>query len=125
MDRTTVNIAKAQDGFIKFLIKPAFVSLSTMLPYLELNINYMDENLDKWASKVIEYSDANALLDENTENNKPLPINKVDEKSSSSENSFSNEDPEELDEEIKDIKNNKIKSIHSNSGLARVIYYFH
>ena len=125
MDRTTVNIAKAQDGFIKFLIKPAFVSLSTMLPYLELNINYMDENLDKWASKVIEYSDANALLDENIENNKPLPIIKVDEKSSSSENSFSNEDPEELDEEIKDIKTNKIKSIHSNSGLARVIYYFH
>lgn len=48
--------------------------------------------------------------------------NKADEKSSSSEDSFSNEDPEELDEEIKDIKSNKIRSMNSNSGLARVIY---
>lgn len=71
MDRTTVNIAKAQDGFIKFLIKPAFVYLSNMLPYLQLNIHYMDENLEKWASKVIEYSDANALLNENAENDNP------------------------------------------------------
>ena len=123
MDRTTVNIAKAQDGFIKNLIKPAFVSLSSLLPYLELNINYMDENLEKWASKVIEYSDANGLYNENIENNKPIENNKADENSSSSENSFSNEDPEELDEDIKEIRSNKIRSLHSSSGLDRVINF--
>jgi hypothetical protein len=56
MDRATTNVAKAQDGFIKGLIKPAFVMLEKMLPGMALNIKYMDENVDKWATKVVQYS---------------------------------------------------------------------
>lgn len=56
MDRTTTNVAKAQDGFIKNLIRPAFVHLEKLLPALSLNIKYMDENLEKWATKVVQYS---------------------------------------------------------------------
>lgn len=56
MDRTTTNIAKAQEGFINNLIKPAFKHLSVMLPHLQLNINYMDENIDNWATLIVQYS---------------------------------------------------------------------
>jgi hypothetical protein len=56
MDRATTNVAKAQDGFIKGLIKPAFVMLEKMLPGMALNLKYMDENVDKWATKVVQYS---------------------------------------------------------------------
>jgi len=56
MDRTTTNVAKAQDGFIKNLIKPAFVILEKVFPMLYVNIKYMDENIDKWSKKVIQYS---------------------------------------------------------------------
>ena len=72
MDRTTTNIAKAQDGFIKNLIKPAFVHLSKMLPYLELNISYMDDNVEKWATKVIEYSNINQSPIDSTVQNVPI-----------------------------------------------------
>ena len=70
--RTNANIAKAQDGFIKNLIKPAFVHLSKMLPYLELNISYMDDNVEKWATKVIEYSNINQSPIDSTVQNVPI-----------------------------------------------------
>jgi hypothetical protein len=56
MDRSTTNVAKAQDGFIKGLIKPAFVMLEKMLPAISLNLKYMDENVEKWATKIVQYS---------------------------------------------------------------------
>ncbi|CAI2387800.1 unnamed protein product [Moneuplotes crassus] len=56
MDRTTTNVAKAQDGFIKNLIRPAFCILEKVLPELSLNLKYMDENVEKWATKVSQYS---------------------------------------------------------------------
>ncbi|CAI2387036.1 unnamed protein product [Moneuplotes crassus] len=56
MDRTTTNVAKAQDGFIKNMIRPAFCILEKVLPELSLNLKYMDENIDKWAKKVDQYS---------------------------------------------------------------------
>lgn len=56
MDRTNTNVAKAQDGFIKNLIKPAFLILEKVLPNLSQNLKYMDENVEKWAKKVVQYS---------------------------------------------------------------------
>jgi hypothetical protein len=38
MDRTTINLAKAQLGFIDFIVKPAFETLSIMLPNLTQNV---------------------------------------------------------------------------------------
>jgi len=56
MDRTTTNVAKAQDGFINGLIMPAFVILQNLMPQISLNLKYMEENLEKWATKVVQYS---------------------------------------------------------------------
>ena len=121
MDRTTTNIAKAQDGFIKNLIKPAFVLLKMMLPYLELNIAYMDENIDKWASKVIEYSNLTHSPLESTNKNVPNKI--INERISNSE-LLSNKEDREIDEEEKEEggHSSKILSLNSSSKMEYVIF---
>ena len=43
-DRETTNIAKAQVGFIDFLIKPVFVSLSHFLDGIEPYLNQLSSN---------------------------------------------------------------------------------
>lgn len=84
MDRTTTNVAKAQDGFINNLIKPAFSLLEQMLPQISLNIKYMDENLEKWATKVVQYSVMTHSHLE-TAKSKKVPAKDEEDKSSDSE----------------------------------------
>jgi len=38
MDRLDVNIAKAQVGFIDFIIQPSYEALADMLPLVGLNV---------------------------------------------------------------------------------------
>mmetsp|Transcript_27540 Transcript_27540/g.27411 ORF Transcript_27540/g.27411 Transcript_27540/m.27411 type:complete len:143 (-) Transcript_27540:8-436(-) len=85
MDRTTTNVAKAQDGFIKNLIKPAFLILEKVLPHLSQNLKYMDENIDKWAKKVVQYS---VNTHSHMETRKSKLHKEEDEKSDISEDSF-------------------------------------
>lgn len=89
MDRTTTNIAKAQDGFIKNLIKPAFVMLQKAIPKLDKNIQYMDENVENWAGRVIEYSVmTHSQLETINEKNKPIKMEDEEGGSSDSDDSF-------------------------------------
>jgi hypothetical protein len=49
MDRRTVNVAKAQIGFIDAIVKPAFESLAKVLPKLEKSyLRNIADNKDKW-----------------------------------------------------------------------------
>jgi hypothetical protein len=94
MDRATTNVAKAQDGFIKGLIKPAFAMLEGVMPRLGLNLKYMNENIEQWANKVVQYSIMTHSHMETIKSKKNL-IQSIDEeeKSSSSEESvLKNED---------------------------------
>ena len=94
MDRTNTNVAKAQDGFIKGLIKPAFAMLEGVMPKLGLNLKYMNENIEQWANKVVQYSVMTHSHMETIKSKKNV-IRSIDEekKSSSSEESeVKNED---------------------------------
>jgi hypothetical protein len=108
MDRTTTNVAKAQDGFIKNLIRPAFVSLQKMLPGLSLNIKYMDENVDKWATKVIQYSNMTHSHME-TIKSKKMELKDEEEKVSESDDSFIKNDKDELGSNIESNFNSEHK----------------
>ena len=57
MDRTTVNIAKSQVGFIEIIVQPAFDILAIAFPKLEKQIANIKENKDKWAELVDEYEE--------------------------------------------------------------------
>lgn len=56
MDRTTVNVAESQDGFINKIVKPGFTILQKFVPDLSQNLNYLEGNIEKWAKKVPQYS---------------------------------------------------------------------
>lgn len=49
-DRTQVNIAKAQIGFIDVIIKPAFELLSKVLPDITDNLKNCELNRTRWES---------------------------------------------------------------------------
>ena len=56
MDRTTVNIAKSQIGFLDVIITPAFTAASQILE-LTFNIANVEINKGKWSSLFEEYED--------------------------------------------------------------------
>ena len=51
MDRNTINIAKAQVGFIDVIIKPAFEALATVIPRLKDHLHELDNNRERWAQR--------------------------------------------------------------------------
>ena len=57
MDRTTVNIAKAQLGFIDVIIYPSFETLCQMLPPLEDLLPQIKANKDQWETLIPEYEE--------------------------------------------------------------------
>ena len=119
MDRTTTNIAKAQDGFIKNLIRPAYSLLSKMLPHLRLNLRYMDVNIEHWSNLVVQYS---AVSPEHPESNKsPTLKNKEqeDEKTSNSSDSFvKDEIIDEVDQVLRD-QNDELNDRMIDEELAK------
>jgi hypothetical protein len=52
MDRTTVNIAKAQVGFIDVIIHPAYTALHAFLPNIFENVDIIESNKAKWATLI-------------------------------------------------------------------------
>jgi hypothetical protein len=56
MDRRTINIAKAQIGFIEAIVKPSFESIAKVLPRIEKSYlrNCLD-NKKQWEALVEEY----------------------------------------------------------------------
>jgi len=55
MDRTQINIAKAQVGFISIITVPAFETFVKFLPHTTPNLETMRANKEKWATLVDEY----------------------------------------------------------------------
>lgn len=50
MDRTIVNIAKSQIGFIDFIINPAYQAAHKVLPALEANLHNVEHNKIEWTA---------------------------------------------------------------------------
>jgi hypothetical protein len=50
MDRTTVNIAKAQTGFIDFIVMPSFEILNNLFPGYTKSMENIKTNKEKWKS---------------------------------------------------------------------------
>jgi hypothetical protein len=48
MDRYKVNISNSQVSFIDTFVKPSFETLYILLPKLEQNIKFLDENKQNW-----------------------------------------------------------------------------
>eukprot|EP00347_Sterkiella_histriomuscorum_P000561 403375374 len=55
MDRTTVNIAKSQIGFIDVIVNPAYEILYKVLPKLEQNMQNIQDNKTRWSTMFEEY----------------------------------------------------------------------
>lgn len=55
MDRSQINIAKAQIGFIDVFVKPSFQSISELIPMIEKNIVYLSKNKQNWEQRIPEY----------------------------------------------------------------------
>lgn len=55
MDRTTVNIARSQIGFLDFIILPSYSAAKEVLPKLEENIQNVLKNKEEWTSRFEEY----------------------------------------------------------------------
>ena len=57
MDRTIVNVAKSQLGFLDVIIAPAYSAASSILPLLEKNIFNIDSNKAEWEKLIPEYEE--------------------------------------------------------------------
>jgi len=55
MDRNTTNIAKAQIGFIDFIIKPIYSAGAAFIPKLAINLENVDVNKKQWTGMFEEY----------------------------------------------------------------------
>eukprot|EP00347_Sterkiella_histriomuscorum_P005745 403355433 len=56
MDRTTVNIAKSQMGFLDVIINPSFVSADQVIS-LQEQLDHIQNNKEMWQTKFDEYED--------------------------------------------------------------------
>ena len=54
-DRTMINIAKAQVGFLGVIVEPAFETFAKFLPHCQANVDTLRENKEKWGTLVDEY----------------------------------------------------------------------
>ena len=54
-DRATTNIAKSQIGFIDFIVKPAFKSVSQVFPNLDHLVQACEDNKANWTNLFDEY----------------------------------------------------------------------
>jgi len=57
MDRTTVNIAKAQVGFLDVIIHPSYTTLAVMLPMVEINVKTIESNKIRWQGLIETYEE--------------------------------------------------------------------
>jgi len=114
MDRTTVNIAKAQLGFIDVIVNPAFETVSKFLKCLSKNIKNMKKNRANWESRIGEYQDRMmgdikimGSMNEVIEEVKELSEEDSDSNKMSSfvDSSESEEGGDEIKEEEKNLKN--------------------
>ena len=55
MDRHTVNIAKAQVGYIDFIIKPSFDVLVEVLPNMAITLENAENNKESYGKLVNKY----------------------------------------------------------------------
>ena len=55
MDRTTVNVAKSQIGFLDVIINPSFTALALVLPKVQAHVDYITANKDTWPQYFAEY----------------------------------------------------------------------
>lgn len=80
MDRTQINIAKAQVGFIGVIVLPAYENFSKFLPHVEKNIEEMKQNKEKWATLVDDYQKKLEAAKETmkSQNHMPTPIEEAD-----------------------------------------------
>ncbi len=56
-DRCTTNLAKGQQGFIDFVIKPAYTALVNVIPKVDRNLLQMEENKESWKELIPEYEE--------------------------------------------------------------------
>jgi predicted ATP-grasp superfamily ATP-dependent carboligase len=56
MDRTTVNVAKSQIGFLDVIIIPAFQAASQVIE-VQSNLTNIDINKAKWQERFDEYEE--------------------------------------------------------------------
>lgn len=87
MDRSTVNIAKAQLGFIDVIVKPAYEAFSGFLKWLSQNLRHIKKNRENWDSRVAEYHER--MLSEIDKHNCSIRVIE-EEKSENEEDSRSN-----------------------------------
>ncbi len=55
MDRTQINVAKAQVGFISVIVMPAFETFAKFLPHVDKNIETLKSNKEKWGELIPDY----------------------------------------------------------------------
>ena len=82
MDRQTVNVAKAQVGYIDFIIKPSFDILSEILPMMNVAVDNAEQNKTGYAKLVDKFeTQMTQVVDQATrsiENNKHKSIDTDD-----------------------------------------------
>ena len=82
MDKTAINIAKSQLGFIDVIIQPSFETWEMFLPNIGRNIEFIQENKNIWKGKMDEYegvmNDHTNELKAETENAKNHSISGLD-----------------------------------------------
>ena len=65
MDRHTVNIAKAQVGYIDFIIKPSYETLAEVLPNMIISVTNAESNKACYAKLVPKYESQMSSNNEN------------------------------------------------------------
>ena len=55
MDRTTVNTATSQIGFLEFVLKPAYNAVAVILPKVEKNIQNIISNKERFSQLIGDY----------------------------------------------------------------------
>lgn len=53
-DRSSINLAKSQIGFIDFIVQPSFELFNTYLPKVQKNMDQVKWNREKWTNMVTE-----------------------------------------------------------------------
>jgi len=55
MDRTTVQVARAQIGFLDVIIQPPYECLIRVLPKMQIFLDYVDKTKESWKLHFEEY----------------------------------------------------------------------
>lgn len=96
-DRTQINIAKAQVGFIGVIVLPAFEVFEKFLPHISINLDTLKSNKEKWGTLVDDYQEK-MEKERDKMGNTGAPILEEDDEDDDDDDSSSQPDQDSVDE---------------------------